>query len=102
MSHSNFVSNDLLLSSIPWERLKEEINEIVAATIKAQLRENLQEKLLSPTETCAIFQPKLSKTTLKKWSRDGRLKEHRFGGRVYYKYGDVLDASKTLRRYARA
>jgi hypothetical protein len=75
--------NDVILSPIPWETIKQVIGQIVATAIKEQHSANLEEQMLSPAETCALFNPKISKTTLTAWTKKGQLIEHRFGGRVY-------------------
>jgi hypothetical protein len=102
MNLSNSTSmNDLILTPVPWEKMKEAIQEIVFTALQAQKTAETEERLLSPSETCNLFQPKISKTTLASWTKQGLLQEHRYGGRVYYRYGEVLTAAKTLKRYAR-
>ena len=56
-------------------------------------------EMLSPSESCKLFNPAISRVTLDKWSKDGKIPSNRIGGRVYYKRQDVLDAVKELKRY---
>ena len=76
---------------------------IVTNAIKAAFEENnkkdLEERFLSPAETCKLFQPVISKMTLRKWTEDGRIEMNRIGGRVYYKYSEVLRAVTKIKRY---
>jgi hypothetical protein len=58
-----------------------------------------EEKLLSPAQTCLLFEPKISKTTLSTWTKQGLINEHRIGRNVYYKQSEILEKSKVLRRY---
>ena len=95
-------SKDYFLSPISWESIKTELQQIVTAAVKTNQQAELQDKLLSPEETCKLFQPKISKTTLSKWTKDGHLQEHRLGGRVFYKYGEVVQSVQTLKKYRRA
>jgi len=80
----------------------EEFIELFRSVIKEELK-NLQsdkeEQLLSPAQTCKIFKPSISKTTLKSWTDQGLLIDHRIGGRVFYKLSEILEKSKTLKRY---
>jgi hypothetical protein len=91
----------VLLSPIPLQILKNELTEIVRAEISKKQREDVEEKLLSPAETCKLFQPSISKVTLAKWAKEGRLTEHRIGGRVYFRYSEVLASLQTLKKYKR-
>ena len=80
----------------------EEIVELIKPLIVDAIREALQEKeekLLSPAEVCKRFQPHISKTTLASWTKQGLLTEYRFGGRVYYKFSEIIKMGVKLSRY---
>jgi hypothetical protein len=89
----------ILLSPIPLEELFEKFKALIRAELQSELQLNEAEKLVSPSEVCAMFQPKISKPTLTKWTNDGRLKMYRIGSRTFYKKGEVLEAAKTMKKY---
>lgn len=93
--------DQLLLSPIPLDKLAGLFRDIVRTEIDAKHQSDLQEKLLSPSEVCQMFQPAISRVTLNSWTKLGYMQEHRIGGRVYYKYSDVIESVKTIRRYKR-
>lgn len=62
-----------------------------------KLRES--DQFISAAETCKLFKPAISKGTLIKWTRQGLLQDHRFGGRVYYKKSEIMEMSKKLKKY---
>jgi len=55
--------------------------------------------LLSPAETCKMFNPAISKVTLAAWTKRGLLNESRIGGRVYYKQSEIIAGLTTLKKY---
>ncbi len=83
------------LTSETLTAIREIIQEVVSKSQTAQL----QEKFLSSAETCKLFQPAISKPTLTAWARDGRLTEHRIGGRVFFKYSEVIEAVSKIKRF---
>ena len=93
------MANQILLSPIPLEDLASEIRSIVRAEIIAQNKAELQERLLSPEEVRKLFTPKVSRVTLNAWTKEGRIISSRIGGRVWYKYSDVIEALETLERF---
>lgn len=90
------------LYPIPLTILRSEIQEIIRTELMSREKADLEEKLLSPAETCKLFQPNISKVTLAKWTSEGRIQEHRIGGRVYYKYSDIMASLQTLKKYKKA
>jgi hypothetical protein len=75
------------------------IEQIVDKVFRTRQTEQLEAQLLSPEEACKIFRPKISKPTLAKWTNDGLIAMQKIGGRVWYKYSDLLDAGSKLKRY---
>lgn len=75
------------------------VDQIVREEISAAKIEDLEEKMLSPSETCRLFNPKISLVTLNSWAGKGLLVKHYIGGRTYYKYSQVINSFKTLKRY---
>ncbi|HZG73854.1 MAG TPA: hypothetical protein VEY51_20140 [Chondromyces sp.] len=90
---------NVILSPIPLEQLVAQIQHVVRQEINNQQALEYQEKLLSPKETCKLFNPSISIVTLNSWSNKGLITKHYIGGRTYYKQSEVLEASKTLKKY---
>jgi hypothetical protein len=89
----------IFLSPIRLEDLASTIEGIVNKAINQKQENDLAERLLSPEETCKLFNPQISKVTLHNWERQGRLKKYRMGGRVFYKYSEILAGMESLIRY---
>ena len=92
------VNNKILIEEITASDLVATLQVIIAAEIKKLINDQ-PEKLLSPSETCKLFQPAISKVTLSSWTKNGKLQDHRIGGRVYYKQSEILAALTTLKKY---
>ena len=88
-----------LLSPISLEQLINNIKAVVRSELASKEKTDAQEQMLSPAQTCELFNPKISKVTLAKWTSDGLLKDYRIGGRVYYKSSEVIEAAKHLSKY---
>jgi hypothetical protein len=93
---------NVILSPIPLDTLKSEMRQLFRQEFAVQSKADLQEKFLSPQETANLFHPKISKVTLWKWTKDGHISSHRIGGRVFYKYSEVMESVQTLKKYRRA
>ena len=91
--------NDLILTQVPLSEIINQVREVVRQEIEQVKNKEMEEKLLSPSETCKLFQPNISKVTLMAWAKDGKLTPHKIGGRVYFKYSEVMGSLKTLKRY---
>ncbi len=91
-------SSQIILTGITPNEFISLMQPMVEAAI-VKLKDVEPEKLLSPAETCKIFQPNISKVTLSAWTKKGLLTEHRIGGRIFYKQSEVLSKLTTLRRY---
>jgi len=100
MHSSNAGSPEqIILSQISLADIYNRIRTIVREEIVVEKIHDLQEKMLSPSETCKLFNPKISLVTLDSWAGKGLLIKHYIGGRTYYKYSQVLNSLKTLKRY---
>ena len=64
-----------------------------------EAQEAQEEKLLSASEACKLFIPAISRLTLIRWTKADYLKEHRIGGRVYYRQSEVIEGAKHLGKY---
>jgi hypothetical protein len=81
------------------ENLRSQLRGIVREEIKAALTAELQDKLLSPIEVCKLFKPQIAKKTLHVWTEKGIVKKHSIGGRVYYKYSEIMAMGTSLKKY---
>lgn len=64
-----------------------------------EAKEAQEERLLSAGEACKLFVPAISRLTLIRWTKADYLKEHRIGGRVYYRQSEVIESAKHLEKY---
>lgn len=91
--------NNLVFTSIPHEDLLKEFRQIIEEVVNAKLQNDIGEKLISPKEACRIFQPAISRVTIDAWTKAGHLKRYDLAGRVFYRYSEVIESAKTLKRY---
>jgi hypothetical protein len=91
----------VLFCPIPLEELEARFQKIIKEEISKKDKEETLERLLSPEETRKLFSPAVSKVTLHHWAKQGRIKQHRLGGRVFYKYSEVLDSLVHLKKFGR-
>jgi hypothetical protein len=81
------------------ERLRNEMREVVRDELLKSRTEEMKEKLLSPAEVCKLFIPQITKATLHNWTKQGIVKRYDYGGRVFYRFSEILEAGKTLKKY---
>jgi len=93
--------DNILMTSIPREQLEGIFRTIVKEEITESKKQELLDKFISPSEACNLFQPKISRVTLYNWANQGLIPEHRIGGKVYYKYSELMASAKTLKKYKR-
>lgn len=84
---------------MPAEELIKQIREVIKEEVQVEQQKNVAAQLLSPAETCKIFSPAISKVTLQAWTAAGHLTRYEIGGRVYYRYSEVIEAAKNLKKY---
>lgn len=92
------TTNQIILTGTTASELVELFRPMVHEEVK-QLMSQQPERLLSPAETCKLFQPCISKVTLAAWTKKDLLTEHRIGGRVFYKQSEILQKVTILKRY---
>lgn len=90
--------SNILLTQLPVNELLAGIREIVKQELLAG-REQASEKLLSPAQACKLFEPAISKVTLTSWTSQGFIPMQKIGGRVYYKFTDIIEAGSKLKKY---
>lgn len=102
MSNSTSSPLEPLLSPLIQQLvqpLTTELKTFIKELFEANKEEELQAKFLSPAETCKLFQPKISLVTLNAWEKAGHLTKYYIGGRTYYRYDEIMQAVKHLKRY---
>lgn len=96
------MSNEqIILIPLTVDDLLSRVREIVLEVVKQNQEEKLQATLLSASEACQLFKPKISKATLHEWTKRGLIPVYRIGGRIFYKYSEVIDSAKRLRKFDR-
>ena len=88
-----------LFSTISFDKILESLRQIIREEIIAERTKEQLEKLLSPAETCKMFNPPISKVTLATWTKKGLLQDYRLNGRVFYKTSEIFESLKTLKKY---
>ena len=96
------VQSRLTLEQVPAsvEELHAKLDDLTGkVSALFETKEAQEEKLLSATEACKVFVPTISRLTLIRWTQADYLKEHRIGGRVYYKHSEIIESAKHLEKY---
>jgi hypothetical protein len=79
-----------------------DFNTITVEQLVSHLSDFIQkDRLYSPAEACKLFQPSISVQTLKKWTDAGLIPMQRLGGRIFYRYGNIVTAGANLNKYSR-
>src|SRR5262245_4714146 len=91
--------DNVVLTPVPLADLLAQFREIVKEEIRAHNQAEAGDKLLSPDEARKGFDPAISKPTVARWTKDGLIQSQRIGGRIFYKYSDLLTAGASLKRY---
>ena len=96
------MAPQVVLFQLDPEIFLQQIKDIIKNEIQEANQKDQADKLLSPAETCKLFQPAVSKMTLIRWTKNERLIEYRIGGRVFYKYSEIMEAMKHLKKYKKS
>lgn len=91
------MDNKILLSPIDLNLFMDSFRSVIRDEIKASQLQELDTKLLNAVEVCKLFS--ISRVTLIKWCKEGKIPEHRIGGTVRYKYAEIMESLKTLSKY---
>lgn len=87
------------VNSISVEALYATLRSIIKEELQTAWQSELQDKLYSPNEACKLFNPKISRVTLDKWAKDGKVKRYQVGGRVFFRYQEIIEVAKHLKPY---
>ena len=85
----------------PLNELGDYFRGIIREELDARHEKDVLEKLCSPEETCNLFTPRISKPTLESYSQRGLLNKYYLGGRTWFKYSEILQALKQIKKYSR-
>jgi hypothetical protein len=91
--------SDILFSQISLADLITHIRQVVKEELQTNEKAQLEEKLLSPKEACKLFQPAISRPTLDNICKQGLLMKYNLGGKVLFKYSEIMGALKSYKRY---
>ena len=94
------MEKQIILSQIPLDQLLAEFKNMVEEAVNKIQPKPIEEKLISISIVCKLFDPPISKPTLNNWVKDGKLKSYRIGNRIFYKHSEVME-SMTLRKFGR-
>lgn len=80
------------------EVTKKELNDFIKKAIENCLKEHgiidekANDKLMKIEEVCQLL--KVSKVTVHKWKKSGRIPFHRISSRIFFKESEILDSLK--------
>jgi hypothetical protein len=94
-------TNQVLLTPIPVDVFINQILSTINHAFETKQRKEFEEKLLTAVEACKVFVPAIAKSTLHQWTAQGLIPVHRIGGRIFYKYSEIIEAAKRVRKYDR-
>lgn len=86
---------------IPLSEVENMMRRVVKEELQVRQAEDRKEKLLSPEETCKLFQPAISKPTLESYAKKSLITKYYIGGRTWFKEGEVMEALKNIKKYQR-
>lgn len=88
-----------VLYSIDLNELLDAIRQIVSEELSRKGKQITEDKLYSASEAVKLFVPEISRQTLHAWTKSGLIPMYKIGGKNFYKYSEILIATKTLKRY---
>ena len=88
---------DHLIAYIPIDKLADAIFNRVMEANRINEEKKLQEKLLTAKEVAQLFS--VSTVTITSWVSKGVLTKYSIGGRTKFKFTEVMDSLKTIKRY---
>ena len=90
---------NLILSTFHFDKLVEALAIKLIEAMKRDQEDRLQEKLLTAKEVAELFS--VSTVTISSWVSKGLLTKYSIGGRTKFKYTEVMDSLKTLKKYSK-
>lgn len=91
------TANEIILKGTTEDNLLDKIKTVVREVLTETKEEpsEPENELLTVAETSQLL--KIDRTTLWKWTKDGKLKRYGIGNRVYYKKSEVLESIISLK-----
>jgi hypothetical protein len=83
------------LANLISESVKSQIQELINATNKEQLKD--ENDLLSRKETADFF--KVSLVSIHSWMKDGIIKPYKVGNRTYFKKSELINVVESSNRF---
>lgn len=90
---------DHLIAYIPIDKLADAIFNRVMEANRINDEKKLQEKLLTAKEAAQLFG--VSTVTISNWVSKGLLTKYSIGGRTKFKYLEVMQSLKTIKKYGK-
>lgn len=95
---------DIILNGLSADELVnlvvDRLTDTICQAIRNAKAEELKEKFLSISEVQKMFVPAISRKTVDNWTKEGLLKKHVIGGKPWYRYSEVLEAVKGIKKYS--
>lgn len=91
----------ILLTPVPVNDFTELIKATINHAFETKQRKEFEEKLLTAVEACKIFVPAIAKSTLHQWTAQGLIPVYRIGGRIFYKYSEIIDSAQRIKKFDR-
>lgn len=95
--HNNY--HNTLFSPIPFDELLEAFFNRVMEANRIDEEKKLQEKLLTAKDVAKLFG--VSTVTISNWVSKGLLTKYSIGGRTKFKYSEVMQSLKTIKKYGK-
>lgn len=94
-------TNQVVLTPVPVDTFISQILTAINNAFETKQRKEFEEKLFSAADACKLFSPAIAKSTLHQWTAEGLIPVYRIGGRIFYKYSEVIEAAKRIKKYDR-
>lgn len=92
--------NETIFSQIPIPEFIELVREVIKEELNSSIiKSNIQDsdELLTLKEACIYL--KISKVTIHKWKREGKIEFLRFGNRIRFQKSELIKAAHAKNKY---
>jgi len=95
------MKNNFVLSPISLTDFETLIKNCVSSVLQSQTPEPppQDDELLTTAEATKLL--RVSKVTIHKWRKEGRIKFHRINTRIRFKRSELMEALQTSKKYGR-
>ena len=91
--------NKILINELTPQELCELIEQAVRKELSPVMKQHAEERLYNVESARRLWEPAVSRQTIYNWMAEGKLPFHKIGGRIVFKYSELMDAVKTIKRY---